>query len=223
MHVVANGIAPPVPVVRSHAGTETRIPVLLYLSNITRLKGMFVLIEALKVLSAEGLAFEARLAGAPGDAQTMQEFQEACAQTALSGRVAYLGVVVGDAKDRLFRSADIFTMPTLFDAFPLVALEAMAYGLPVVCSRKGRYPTSSATARPVSWSKKAMLRASRWRSGRCFSIRRAGRAWGRPAAGGTRRISRFTGWKKTSAPRSVVASPIGAGEGRADVVCRQVP
>ncbi len=31
-------------------------------------------------------------------------------------------------------------MPTLNDAFPLVALEAMAYALPVVCSEEGSLP-----------------------------------------------------------------------------------
>ena len=140
VHAVPNGIALPVSGPADDADTPTGPPVLLYLSNITRLKGTFVLIEALKILSAEGLDFAVRFAGAPSDAETMQRFEAAIADPALGDRARYRGIVTGDAKDRLFRDADIFVMPTLFDAFPLVALEAMAYGLPVIASEEGSLP-----------------------------------------------------------------------------------
>jgi glycosyltransferase involved in cell wall biosynthesis len=70
----------------------------------------------------------------------MRRFEAAIAEPALRDRAWYMGIVTGDAKDRLFREADIFVMPTLFDAFPLVALEAMAYALPVVASEEGSLP-----------------------------------------------------------------------------------
>ena len=140
IHVVANGIAPPAPRVRSGAVTRTGPPVLLYLSNIMRAKGVFVLLDALRILSAEGVDFHADFAGAPNDTETLQDFHDACAEAPLRGSADYAGLVTGDAKDRLFRGADIFVMPTLFDAFPLVALEAMAYALPVVCSEEGSLP-----------------------------------------------------------------------------------
>ncbi len=140
IHVVANGIAaPPRPVCRestAHSGP----PVLLYLSNIMRAKGVFVLLEALTTLAAEGIDFHVDFAGAPNDPETQKEFETICAKAPLDGRAVYAGIVTGEAKDRLFRGADIFVMPTLNDAFPLVALEAMAYALPVVCSEEGSLP-----------------------------------------------------------------------------------
>ena len=36
----------------------------------------------------------------------------------------------------LYRSAALFVVPSFFDPFPLVALEAMAFGLPVIASRQ---------------------------------------------------------------------------------------
>ena len=45
---------------------------------------------------------------------------------------------IGD-RDRiasLYRSATVFAVPSFFDPFPLVALEAMAFGLPVVSTRQ---------------------------------------------------------------------------------------
>lgn len=140
IHIVNNGVAAPLPPVAVDAPPRNGPPVLLYLSNLTPKKGVFVLLEALKLLSGEGIDFRAHLAGAPGAPQTMVEFRQACDETLLRGRVDYAGIVVGEPKDRLLRQSDIFVMPTLYDAFPLVALEAMAYALPVVCSEEGSLP-----------------------------------------------------------------------------------
>jgi len=140
VYVVHNGIAIPSAPATTEETAHAGPPVLLYVSNIHREKGVLVLIEALKTLVDEGVEFRAHLAGAPGDPATMVEFAEACTDPRLHDRVDYAGIVVGEDKDRLFRGADIFVMPTLFDAFPLVALEAMAYSLPVVCSEEGSLP-----------------------------------------------------------------------------------
>jgi len=140
IHVVANGIDGPAAPIDRSVRDPAAPPVLLYLSNIRDDKGIFVLIDALKMLIADGLDFRADLAGAPGDPETMAAFRAACDRPELEGRATYAGIVVGDEKDRLFRTADIFVMPTLRDAFPLVALEAMAYTLPVVCTVEGSLP-----------------------------------------------------------------------------------
>lgn len=140
IHVVANGIDGPAAPIDRNVRDPAAPPVLLYLSNICDDKGTFVLLDALKMLVADGLDFRVDFAGAPVDTETMEAFKAACDQPELRGRATYAGIVVGDEKDRLFRAADIFVMPTLRDAFPLVALEAMAYTLPVVCSVEGSLP-----------------------------------------------------------------------------------
>jgi len=53
--------------------------------------------------------------------------------------------VLGRIRDRsriegLYRDADVFTMPSFFDPFPLVLLEAMAFGLPVVATAQEGVP-----------------------------------------------------------------------------------
>lgn len=52
------------------------------------------------------------------------------------------GAIYGSAKERLFRESDIFVFPTFYEqeAFPLVNIEAMRAGLPVVSSNEGSIP-----------------------------------------------------------------------------------
>lgn len=140
IRIVANGIPPPKLQTPARSKCSSSTPVLLYLSNIRRLKGVFVLLQALEILTDEGVALRARFAGAPGDPETMADFEKRCRESPATERIDYDGIVVGQEKDELFRTSDIFVMPTLFDAFPLVALEAMSYSLPVVCSAEGSLP-----------------------------------------------------------------------------------
>jgi len=52
----------------------------------------------------------------------------------LSKVVSFYGVVSAEKLRELYRSSDIFVLPTLYDAFSLASLEAMACGLPVILS-----------------------------------------------------------------------------------------
>lgn len=47
------------------------------------------------------------------------------------------GMVSGEEIDELFRSHDLFILPTLYEGMPTVVLEAMSYGLPVIVSDVG--------------------------------------------------------------------------------------
>ena len=55
----------------------------------------------------------------------------------LENHVQFLGMLTGDAKFAAYARADVFSMPTFYEseAFPVVLLEAMAYGLPIVATR----------------------------------------------------------------------------------------
>lgn len=53
--------------------------------------------------------------------------------------VNYLGKKYGDEKSEILASSDIFVFPTCYpnECFPLVLLEAMQHGLPMVTTDKG--------------------------------------------------------------------------------------
>lgn len=135
--VVPNGVA-----VRA-TRTRTRqpgIPRLLYFSNLTETKGPLVLIEALGLMRARGIAFDATFAGAVHDPAFLARCHTALRRHRLEPHVRYIGPAYGDDKARLFEEHDVFVLPTCNDAFPLVALEAMQAGLPIVTTRVGALP-----------------------------------------------------------------------------------
>lgn len=55
----------------------------------------------------------------------------------LADIVIFIGIVTGADKHACYRACDVFCLPSLFEAFGLVALEAMKFGTAVVATREG--------------------------------------------------------------------------------------
>ncbi|MDP6522993.1 MAG: glycosyltransferase family 1 protein [Kiritimatiellia bacterium] len=58
----------------------------------------------------------------------------------LSGRVTFADFVAPEDLPYLYNMADAFVFPSLYEGFGLPPLEAMACGIPVVCSNRGSLP-----------------------------------------------------------------------------------
>jgi glycosyltransferase involved in cell wall biosynthesis len=116
------------------------VPRILFLSNIIRSKGPLVLLESLVELSRRGISFEATFAGAPFHDGCADQLQRRIRAEGLGDRVHYIGAVYGDMKYALLRNHDVFVLPTQQDAFPMVLLEAMQAGLPIVTTSTGAIP-----------------------------------------------------------------------------------
>ena len=164
--IVPNGVRdaraeqPPVPA----PGRPVRI---LFLSNMLEEKGPLVLLEALALIAGGGVAFEAVFAGAWRGDLTPEAFAAHVQALGLDDRVHHRGPVHGGGKDRLFAAADIFVLPTHYahEALPLVVIEAMMHGLPVVTTSRG-----AAGARG-GWAKR---RAGRPRDPAALAVRCSG-------------------------------------------------
>ena len=111
---------------------------LLFLSNLIESKGVRILLEACAILQSRQYSFSCNFIGGVGDI-SIKAFDELVEQKNLSQTVTYLGTRYGKEKSEAFRQADIFVFPTFYnnECFPLVLLEAMKYGLPVVSTNEG--------------------------------------------------------------------------------------
>lgn len=112
---------------------------ILYLSNYSESKGLFVLINAIKILKQNELKFHLRVVGKPFNINK-SKLDNLIKLYNLNEYISFVGPKYKEGKDREFRKADIFVFPTLNDTFPLVIIEAMKYSLPVVSSAEGAIP-----------------------------------------------------------------------------------
>jgi glycosyltransferase involved in cell wall biosynthesis len=138
--VVPTGIEPldavPEPPHRSSVIT------VLYLGNLVREKGVFVLLEAAKIVAAKRGDIRFVFGGAWFRAEDERLAKEFVTQNGLENRVEFAGPVAGSTKWRLVFSSDILAFPTFYyyETMGLVLLEAMQAGLPVVATRRASIP-----------------------------------------------------------------------------------
>ena len=104
-------------------------PFFLTISNIQPWKGHLKLLRALRRARTAGLEAVWRVVGAPGYASA--EIVEALRR---EPGVEYLGRVSETEKERLLDEALFVATPSLAEGFGFPPLEAMARGVPVVCS-----------------------------------------------------------------------------------------
>jgi len=134
---VANGV----PDIQRHGlRTDGERAHIVFLSNMRADKGPLLLLDALKQLADRGRLFEATFAGAGFGDGFLDVFRQRIEDYKLAGAVRYVGGVTADERDDLLANASVFAFPTYNDAFPLVVLEAMRSGVPVVASHEGAIP-----------------------------------------------------------------------------------
>lgn len=118
---------------------EHGTPNILFLSNLIESKGVYVLLEACRILQSRQVSFHCTFVGGIGDISE-QLFQAKVVALGLEDRVTYAGQKLGDEKEAEFGKSAIFVHPTFNDCFPLVLLEAMQHALPIVSTFEGAIP-----------------------------------------------------------------------------------
>lgn len=144
-YVIPNGIIDPCPEMsvspsNSAATGDDRLR-MLFVGILSEAKGVMVLIETCANLAARGVQFELEMMGQWGNDEFAARVGQRINDLNLSSHVRFLGLLIGDDKFAAYRRADVFCLPTFFETFGLVLVEAMACGLPVVSTRCGGIPS----------------------------------------------------------------------------------
>lgn len=136
--VIPNGVSTPP---RAAEPTDdTALPTILYAGRLRTRKAVAVLIEAFAELrSLGGAGATARLVIA-GDGEHRDALEARVAELGLGEAVRFLGAVPRSEMVRLYATAQVFCLPSIYEGFPLAILEAMAAGLPVVSTTVSGIP-----------------------------------------------------------------------------------
>ena len=125
IRVVHNAVkVPPQMPARRNAGT----PTVAFLGRFDHCKAVDVFIDSLAVLKARGLDFRAKIGGG---GELEQVLRAQAGRLGVADRIEWCGWVDDSQKDEFFA---VVAMPSREDAFPVVMLEAMARGKPMVVS-----------------------------------------------------------------------------------------
>jgi glycosyltransferase involved in cell wall biosynthesis len=135
VHIIINGVPgrvdarPPAP-----ADAVRRV---LYIGRLSGLKGVPDLLQAVGRLGADRAGMKLTLAG-EGDI-------DGCRATAraleIEDAVSFEGWCDQAKIHRLLRESDILVLPSYDEVMPLVILEALAYGVAVICTPVGEVPS----------------------------------------------------------------------------------
>ncbi|CAN7627008.1 glycosyltransferase [Caulobacter sp. LjRoot300] len=128
VHVVPNAVKPPTVLATPFSRTG-RPPRIVAAGRLHPKKGFDVLVAALALLRDDGQVLDCEIAG-EGDERARLE--GLIAQRGLQDRVRLVGW--RDDVPAFLATGDVFAFPSHQEGFPLVLLEAMAVGLPVVSS-----------------------------------------------------------------------------------------
>jgi len=112
----------------------------LFLSNLLYSKGILVFLDALSVLDTSSREkIQVKIVGNEAEISSTMLNKE-IKKRGLQNFVVYIGPKYGEEKLNIYHNTDILIYPTLNDAFPVVLLEAMQFGIPVIATREGAIP-----------------------------------------------------------------------------------
>jgi glycosyltransferase involved in cell wall biosynthesis len=126
----------PTPVeVRARAAEDGELRI-LFVGNLIERKGLHHLLKALHSLG--GRAYRLDVVG-PEDADRAYaaRIRGQVRELGLEGRVHFHGGLAGAALEERFRAAQVLAVPSSYEGFGIVYLEAMGFGLPVIASSAG--------------------------------------------------------------------------------------
>ena len=116
--------------VRERYGVKPGEKIVLFIGRLTHQKGCEYLIRSIAYVSRY---FEVKLL-IVGDGYQRTELEQIALDSGTSDKVRFIGYLRDSELNELLLSSDVMVVPSIYEPFGVVALEAMAAGLPIVAS-----------------------------------------------------------------------------------------
>ena len=129
MHIVHCGVEPELFNVVSHQGLGNR---LLYVGRLAAAKGLPILLESLAKLKTSYPQLILTIVGDGSDRSTLEQMSQ---ELGLEKNVKFVGYQSQAAVREYMQQTDIFVLPSFAEGLPVVLMEALAAGVPVVATQ----------------------------------------------------------------------------------------
>ena len=106
----------------------------LYFSRITPIKGLDMLADAWARVAPASSGWYLLIVG-PDDRGYKNEISRIFKEKCVEGSWAIQGPIFGEDKFKLLKSVDLFVLPTRSENFGIAVQEALAAGIPVICTK----------------------------------------------------------------------------------------
>lgn len=115
---------------------------ILFIGYCGRIKGLQYLVEAMMVLKRQGINnYYLHIVGdTKKDQMYFSEIQKFIYENSLNDRIKFYGPMYENNLDRVWGKANIFILPSLWESYGLVIVEAMSRGIPVIATNVGAIP-----------------------------------------------------------------------------------
>lgn len=109
--------------------TQEKVHNALFLSRINPSKGLLNLVTAWAQFRPKRWRM---IVAGPDEEHHLRDVKLAVQRAQLEEDFKFVGMVEGTDKEKLYREADLFILPTLSENFAIVVAEALSYGVPVI-------------------------------------------------------------------------------------------
>ena len=141
--VIPNGIDPekfegfPKQIIRDKFKIQFKEKIIVFVGGLRPVKGVKYLIEAFSIINQKNSDVKLFLVG---DGLERRKLEDAVKKADLEKKVNFIGQVENNEIPKYMSISDIFVLPSLSEGLPVVILEAMACGLPIVATKAGGMP-----------------------------------------------------------------------------------
>ena len=131
---------------------------LLYIGHLDQGRNILFILETMKVIRDKGYRVGLNLVGT-GETEYTQKCWKYALSKGIAANINYAERMEQKYLSRLYQTADFFLLPTRYDIFGMVLLEAMYYGLAVLTTENGG---STMMIRDGENGYRLMLNAGKW-------------------------------------------------------------
>lgn len=118
---------------KTYSNTEKVEKSILFAGTLNQRKGFIDLIYAFSLVKDDFPEWKLTFAG-NGD---IDEGKKLCRDLHMEDVVVFKGWIAGMEKDKVFKEASIFCLPSYAEGFPMAVLDALSYGLPIITTPVG--------------------------------------------------------------------------------------